>query len=294
MANTADFPAQAWSAATADPLPYGFAKQLDVMRRGAAGVDQEIAVLFRDLCAANDHAAATGGVDFLPGLAVLRVGKGAAAGANAARLGISAAADNLFHASLDRVGVACGGAEFGMGKDPVRRRVGVAIGHAHLFRCGGHRGAAAVKAVGADGDVLELAAIGPGIHPQAPTNRAGNADQEFQPGQTLARRIACHIGIGCAGAGGDDIAVMADRLHMFAKPDHHAGNAAVTDQKVGPRADRQHRYVGRAGGKERAKIGGVGRAEDHISRTTDTKPGMARHRNSFAIVAAHLGQSVQQ
>ena len=61
-------------------------KCFEIMGVGSAGIDQEVAVFFGYLCAADDHATAPGGIDFLPGLAAGRVGKCAATGTHAARL----------------------------------------------------------------------------------------------------------------------------------------------------------------------------------------------------------------
>ena len=189
-------------------------------------------MLFRDLGAADNKAAASGCIDFLPGLAVWRIGKGAAAGAHAPRLGIAAAGYDFLHARLDGGCLAGACLQLGMGEDPVGRGICMAIGHAHLHRGGVHGPSLAVKAVGTNGDVTEFAAIGTGIHPQAAADRSRNADQEFQPGQAVARGISCDIGIGGAGSGGNDFTIMADGVHMRAKPDDDARNTAVTHQQV--------------------------------------------------------------
>ena len=214
------------------PCPYGFAKGFDVMGAGLAGIDQEVAVFLRYLRPANDHAAASGGIDFLPCLAAGRVGKGAAARAYAARLGIAAAGNNFLHPGLDGADVAGGGAEGGVGKDPVIRCIAVAIGHAHLVRGGADSIAFAIQPVGADGDIAKFTAIGTGIHPQTAANRARYTDQEFQPGKPGAGSMTRHIGIGGTGVGRHLGAIMADRCHEFIQPDDHPGNAAIADQKV--------------------------------------------------------------
>ena len=264
------------------------------MCRGIAGIDQEIAVLFRNLGAADHKAPASGRIDFLPGLAARRIGKGAAAGAHAAWLRIATAGDDFLHARLDGGFLAGARLQFGMGEDPVGRGICMAIGHAHLRRGRADGLPLPVKAVGADGDVAEFAAIGAGIHPQAAADRSRNADQEFQPGQAVARGISRDVGIGGTGSGGDNLAFVADGGHMRAKPDDDARNAAVTHQQVGSGADGQHRYLCRAGGEEGAEIGGISRAENDIRRAADTEPGVARHRHGLAIVAANGGKTFDQ
>ena len=94
-----------------------------------------------------------------------------------------------------------------------------------------------VKSMGGDHDIPELTSIGTGIHPQAATNAAWNANQEFQAGKAGFRRIACDLGIKCAGLGGDDAAFMADCRQTVGQADHDTSDAAITNQKIRSRAD---------------------------------------------------------
>ena len=202
------------------------------MGAGTAGIDQEVAVFFRYLGPAYHQAATAGGINFLPRLAARRIGKGAATGAHTARLCIAAAGNDLFHPRLDGGLVPGNGAEGGMGEDPVRRRIAVAIGHAHLVRGGADGLARPVNPVGADGDIAEFGPIGPGIHPQPAPNGARDADQEFQPGKTGTRGMARHIGIRGPGFGSDLVPVMVDRGHELVHPDDNPGNPAIAHQQI--------------------------------------------------------------
>ena len=62
-------------------------------------------------------------IDFLPGLAARRIGKGAAAGAHPTWLRIATAGDDFLHALLDGGFLAGARLQFGMGEDPVDRGI---------------------------------------------------------------------------------------------------------------------------------------------------------------------------
>ena len=85
LPDAADFPLQPHAALLEHAAAHLLAQLLDVGSRGGAEIDQEIAVLLRDLRAADPQAAAAGAVDQLPRLVAGRIGEGRAAGA-AARL----------------------------------------------------------------------------------------------------------------------------------------------------------------------------------------------------------------
>src|SRR6266699_1761187 len=87
-----------------DPGTHGLAEGFDIMPGCVAGVDQEIAVQFRYLRAADLQAAAAGGVDQLPGAMTKRVLEGRAAGLFANRLSGFAVVLHLVHARADGLG----------------------------------------------------------------------------------------------------------------------------------------------------------------------------------------------
>src|SRR4051794_27711073 len=68
------------------PPPHFLAERLDVRRFGLAEIEQEVAMLFRDLRIAQAQTPAARGVDQLPGLGARRVLEGRAPGAAAQRL----------------------------------------------------------------------------------------------------------------------------------------------------------------------------------------------------------------
>ena len=156
-----------------DAQAYRLAKAFAVMRRGAALIDQEVAVFFRYQRAADFQSATSGGVNLLPGLAAWWVGKGAATGAHAAWLCVAAAGNDVLHPGLDGGGLALRRAELGMSENPVGWRLAVAIAHAHLIRCRSEGTACPVKTVRANDNVAEFTAIGTGVHPQPTADGTG-------------------------------------------------------------------------------------------------------------------------
>src|SRR5690606_12532732 len=95
------------------------AQAFQIGGRGGAGVDQEVAVLLRDLGAAPAQAAAAGALHELPGAFARRVLEGAAAGAAADRLAFRARLLDLAHAAADRCDVVGMAAQAGGDEDPV-------------------------------------------------------------------------------------------------------------------------------------------------------------------------------
>src|SRR5581483_12262641 len=76
-----DLPLQGHAARLAHARAHGLPQPLDVLGRGVAVVDEEVAVHLRHLGAADAKAAAAGLVDQLPGARARRVLEGRAAGA---------------------------------------------------------------------------------------------------------------------------------------------------------------------------------------------------------------------
>src|SRR5689334_4344708 len=70
---------------------------------GGAGVDQEVAMFLRNLCAADGETPAARGIDQLPGLAMRRVGEGASPRARSDRLALGPRVLDLGDARLDRL-----------------------------------------------------------------------------------------------------------------------------------------------------------------------------------------------
>ena len=87
------------------------------------------------------------------------------------------------------------------GEDPVRRARAVAIAERPSSAgVTGERTAGAIDGLGRDQHLRELAAVGAGIGREGAADRAGNAAQEFQPGQRMVARRQRHVEIGRAGA----------------------------------------------------------------------------------------------
>ena len=130
--------------------------------------------------------------------------------------------------------------------------------------------------VGLDQHVLDLAAVGAGVHAQRAADRAGNADQELQPGDAGVAPRAGDVDVERAGAGDDVAPVGLDAGEAAAQADDDARHAAVAHQQVGADADHRHRHVGGLGARKAAQVVAVGRAEQHFGRAADAEPGDAR------------------
>src|SRR5437879_5679817 len=174
-----DFPMQLYTVIRFNPLAHGFAQRFNVMAGGVTGVDQEVAVHFRYLRAADTQAAAAGGIDQLPGAVPRRILEGGAAGLFTNRLSCLAVGLNLVHACANGFWRRDRPAEFGRGEDDGGIDAAVAIDELHVGV-----GEGVLRTIAADPGRLDqhvpgLAAIGAGIHPQRAADGAGNAEEEL-------------------------------------------------------------------------------------------------------------------
>ena len=111
---------------------------------------------------------------------------------------------------------------------------------------------------GLDEDVLDLASAAAGVHLERAADGAGNAAQEFQPRDAAVRRSARQCGIERRGASADARAFHGNLAERGRQADHHAGNAAVADQKIGTDADHADLGVKGSCGQERGEIVRIG------------------------------------
>ena len=139
-ADAVDFPFQRHAGRGEHAAAHFLAQPFEVGGGGAAGVDQEVAVLLRYLRAAAGQAAAAGGIDQLPGLHVGRIAERRTAGARAHRLRCLARGADFRHARRDRRGCAASRAQPGAHDDGAVRQARMAIGEGEIGR--GRAGAA--------------------------------------------------------------------------------------------------------------------------------------------------------
>src|SRR5439155_938173 len=133
---------------TADPLDFPFeadvgfrldatadflAQRLDLGACRATEVQEEVAMLFRDLRITHREAAAAGRVDECPGLVARRILEGRTAGAASERLRLLAGPGDRVHLGADRLRVAGRPAKHGFDDDRARRDVAVTIAIAKLL-----------------------------------------------------------------------------------------------------------------------------------------------------------------
>src|SRR5690242_14459123 len=101
LADPLDFPFEANVGFRLHAPPYFLAQRLDVGARRATEIEQEVAMLFRDLGVAHREATAARRVDQRPGLVARRILESRAAGSAAQRLRFLAGASDGVHLRAD-------------------------------------------------------------------------------------------------------------------------------------------------------------------------------------------------
>src|SRR6185295_10831734 len=143
-----------------NPLAHGFAQRFNIMAGGVTGVDEEIAVHFRDLRPADTQAPAAGGVDQFPSAVSGRILEGRSAGLFANRLSGFAVALHLVHPRANGLGVRDRTAKTRRSKDDRRVDAAVAVDELHVGIAKDMPGAVAADPDSLDQNVFGLAAIG--------------------------------------------------------------------------------------------------------------------------------------
>ncbi len=149
-----------------------------------------------------------------------------------------------------------------------------------------------VQRRGAQQHVLDLASVGAGVHAKRAADRARNAGQELEAGQTRVRREPGHVDIERAGAGSNARIGPLRRRESVAQPDHDAGNSAVADQQIGGDADGRDRNVRGRVGKEVRQVLLVRGNEQCFRRPACAEPCKSGEGNIGAQLAPHRRQAV--
>src|SRR5215216_654868 len=149
------------------------------MPGGVAGIDEEIAVHFRDLRSTDAQAPAAGGVDQFPGAVAGWILEGRSSRLFANRLSRFAMALHLVHPRANGLGVRDRALKARRREDDRRVDAAVAVDELHVGIAENMPGAVAADADSLDQNVLGLVAIGAGIHPQRAADGAGDAEEEF-------------------------------------------------------------------------------------------------------------------
>src|SRR5690348_1615369 len=134
------------------------------------GVDEEIAVLLGNLCCPVHEAAAARFIDQLPSLVPGRILEGRAAGLRFNRLSRFALFHKRIHPATNGFGIARLAFQYGFDENHILRHAALAIDEGHVLRLQRHDVALAVDRPGFDEDVLDLAAVAAGVHPQCATD----------------------------------------------------------------------------------------------------------------------------
>src|SRR5215212_5265246 len=187
------------------PRANGFAKRFDIVAGSTAGVDQEIAVYFRNLRAAQPQTPATCGVDQLPGALARRVLECRTSGFLAYRLRGFAMALHLVHPRPNRLRRGDLPAKACRGENDRSVGAAVSVNEFHVRVLKDMFFAVATDADSLDQDVLGLRAISAGIHAQRTANAARNAEEKFQAAQAAGRRGFGDAPVERGGPGADDL-----------------------------------------------------------------------------------------
>jgi hypothetical protein len=151
-----------------------------------------------------------------------------------------------------------------------------------------------IQGLGPDQHVLDLLAVGAGVHAQRAAQGAGHPGQELEPADPGDPGGSGHVEVERPGAA-DQIAVLGpDADEGPAQAQHHARHAAVPHQGVGADPQDRHRNAGGQSLHEGLQVGQVGRAVHDLGRSADPEPGDPGQRRVFGIAAADRREPVDE
>ena len=134
--------------------------------------------------------------------------------------------------------------------------------------------AAAVDAARFDQHVLDLAAVGAGVHPQRAADRAGNAAQEGEAVDAGGRRRLGDEGVGRGGAGGDATIRQSTSIALKARPPSRTTTPATPPSRTirfEPRPMTVTGIVARQAAEEAREVVLVGRREQGFAPAPPTR-----------------------
>ncbi len=281
---------------------------VDVGGGGVVGVDDEAAVFFAHLGAADGVAAQAGVHDELAGKVALGALESGAGARHVERLLVLAALAVVVHVGLDHRGVARGEIESGRKHDEtVVSNAALAIAQVELIdielndiataagtvveHAGGLVDAHGLQHIGHAGTV------GTGVHVAGAADRSGDARDGLHAGKT---------GLGCrcryvreqrAGCCRNMCAVDGDVREALAQRYDDAADTLVTDEQVGAVAHDGERQVAAVAGVKRGdeSLLGIGRDKD-IGRAADLKRGVLAHglAHEHVVLAGNTGERAEQ
>ncbi len=201
---------------------------------------------------------------------------------------------DLRHARGDRVGLATPRAQPGAHDDSAVRQTRMAIGEGEIGR-----GKPALFA-GARDDVRpvetrrDVAAIGAAVHHHGAADAAGNAGEEFQPGQSGRGGMFGDGHVERGGAGDHAVRFGTDRTEAAGQTDHDAGQSAVADDQIRAGADHVHRDVERQRAQELREVRFIRRPHQHVRGAADAEPGERRQRRVRLHASAQRRERVDE
>ena len=140
----------------------------------------------------------------------------------------------------------------------------------------------------------DVAAIGAAVHHHRAADAAGNAGEEFQPGQSGRGGMFGDGHVERGGAGDHAVGFHRDRAEAAGQPDHHARQSAVADDQVRAGADHVHRDVERQRAQELREVRFIRRPHQRVRRAADAEPGERRQRRVGLHPPAQRRQRVDE
>ncbi len=256
-----------------DPRADVLAERLDIGRHGPAEVEQEIAMLVRNLRVAAAQAPAAGGVDQRPRLRARRILEGRSAGAAAQRLARLALGGDAVHLGADDGGIAGHALEQRLDHHRALGQRRMTIGISEPRRWPGLDRARAQHQRRLDQQVGDVAAVSAGVHPHRAAHRARNPAQELEPGDAGVARRRGDADAHRRGAGAHAFVVLDRHLGETLRQAHdHARHAAVAHDQVRADADRHDGDGGIERRDEIGQIGDVGRPDEPLGLAAGAEP----------------------
>ena len=152
--------------------------------------------------------------------------------------------------------------------------------------------AAAVHHLDAADELADVAGAVAGVGPQGAADGAGNADQRFQAGQAVPRRLRDQRRHRRPGAGPDALALDGDlREGRLAQAQHDAAHALVAHQHVAAAAeDAQGHALFETAAHEGGQLLARARLHEHLGRAAQLQVGVRRQR---LVALDDLGKVVE-
>ena len=203
---------------------------------------------------------------------------------------IFARASDSLHLGCDRSRVARVTLQCRARENDVVRGRATPVGKAHLRVRESPLRARAVHGAGLNDHIRDLAAVGAGVHPQGPADRAGNAAQE---GKAVNACCGGRLGNELIRAAAPAMTRQSVAISMVlnARPPSLTTTPSIPPSRtirIRAEADRRHRNLERKRAQKVGQVLLVGRREEALGWAADSKPGRLGNRRIGREASAQL------